>query len=57
MSAKKGTTKRGASSQSNPVGTVYSLVIQDVIENIKEDFADEGVGEQVLAELQRVGLI
>ena len=31
-------------------------VINDVINNVKDDFSEEGVEEQVLQELKKVGL-
>jgi len=36
----------------NPVAQIYKMVIEDVIENIKEDFKREGVDESVLLELK-----
>lgn len=34
--------------------TIYRAVIDDVIANIKSEFDEYGVGEEVLAELQHV---
>jgi hypothetical protein len=52
--SKKGSTKSRSTSQANPVAQVYKMVMDDVIENIKEDFANEGVDESVLEELRQV---
>lgn len=43
--------------QINPVAQVYRMVIDDVLENIKEDFIREGVDESILAELKQVCII
>ncbi|XP_041107602.1 TFIIA-alpha and beta-like factor [Polyodon spathula] len=39
---------------SNPVPKLYRSIIEDVIEGVREIFADEGVEEQVLKDLQKM---
>ncbi|XP_041354227.1 transcription initiation factor IIA subunit 1-like [Gigantopelta aegis] len=39
---------------SNSVGPLYKTVVEDVINNVKEAFLDEGVDEQVLVELKQL---
>ncbi|XP_072895463.1 transcription initiation factor IIA subunit 1 isoform X2 [Hemitrygon akajei] len=41
-----------SSANSNPVPKLYRSVIEDVINDVREQFLDEGVDEQVLAELK-----
>lgn len=38
----------------NPVAKLYQTVIEDVINNVREFFLDEGVDEQVLQELKQI---
>uniref|UniRef100_A0A3B4WJJ9 General transcription factor IIA, 1 n=1 Tax=Seriola lalandi dorsalis TaxID=1841481 RepID=A0A3B4WJJ9_SERLL len=41
-----------SSANSNPVPKLYKSVIEDVINEVRELFLDEGVDEQVLLELK-----
>uniref|UniRef100_A0A3Q3K8L2 Uncharacterized protein n=1 Tax=Monopterus albus TaxID=43700 RepID=A0A3Q3K8L2_MONAL len=41
-----------SSANSNPVPKLYKSVIDDVINEVRELFLDEGVDEQVLLELK-----
>ncbi|KAK2187844.1 hypothetical protein NP493_153g09016 [Ridgeia piscesae] len=38
----------------NPVPTFYQKVVEDVVNNVREQFADENVDEQVLVELKQL---
>ena len=36
---------------------LYRTVVEDVINNVRENFLDEGVDDQVLQELKQVGMV
>ncbi|OXB74581.1 UNVERIFIED_CONTAM: hypothetical protein H355_002183 [Colinus virginianus] len=46
-----------SSTNTNPVPKLYRSVIEDVINDVREVFLDEGVDEQVLMELKTGGII
>uniref|UniRef100_A0A3B3QMU1 Uncharacterized protein n=1 Tax=Paramormyrops kingsleyae TaxID=1676925 RepID=A0A3B3QMU1_9TELE len=43
-----------SSANSNPVPKLYRSVIEDVINDVRELFLDEGVDEQILQDLKTV---